>query len=202
LYIGYFPSAILCADSFHVIKLINDTFNAILKSLLKQHQKGTDEYYLLKKKRYLLLANQSSIDWFKFEWDYHFKYHIHSFNLKDRLFYIDPIIKDIYNLKEDYITFNRLRDPSVLSERLDLIISQFIAYPHKEIKRVGRTLLKWKNEILNSFIWFDGKRISNGSIESRNTTIKLLIRNAAGFRNYQHLRIRSIYVINSTKKER
>jgi hypothetical protein len=38
-------------------------------------------------------------------------------------------------------------------------------------------------------------------IESRNNTIKLLIRNAAGYRNFDHLRSRIIYCINTKKKE-
>ncbi|QIK58300.1 transposase [Erysipelothrix sp. HDW6A] len=42
--------------------------------------------------------------------------------------------------------------------------------------------------------------MSNGPIESRNKTIKLLIYNAAGYRNFDHLRRRIIYCINQKKK--
>lgn len=198
----YFPKAKLCVDSFHVIKLINDNFNTILKSFLKLFVKGSDQYYLLKKKRYLLLNNSSSVDWSKIFYDHHFNYHIPNFDLKQRLFNIDPLIKEIYLLKEEYISFNRLTDPALIPERLDMLIFSFKSHSSKEIKNIARTLLRWRAEIINSFTWINGRRISNGSIESRNSTIKLLIRNSAGYRNFEHLRLRSIYVINASKKGR
>ena len=58
---------------------------------------------------------------------------------------------------------------------------------------------KWKVEIINSFTWIEGRRISNGLMESRNNIIKLLIRNAAGYRNFEHLRLRIMYCINQKK---
>ena len=36
------------------------------------------------------------------------------------------------------------------------------------------TLIKWKKEILNSFIRYDGLRIYNGPIKERNSTIKTI----------------------------
>ena len=202
LQLTQFPKAKLCVDSFHVIMLINDMFNNYLKSLLKKYHDSSVEYYLLKHKRFVLLKNQSKIDWFKDEYDRKLGYHTKPLKYRELLFNVDPIIKDIYYLKEDYLSFNRLRDPRVIPERFDLIVNKFCSHHYKEIKRVGRTLLKWKVEIINSFVWFNGKRISNGPIESRNNTIKLLIRNAAGYNNFEHLRLRSIYCVNFSKKER
>lgn len=61
--------------------------------------------------------------------------------------------------------------------------------------------MKWKREILNSFTRLDSRRISNGPIESRNNIIKLLIRNAAGYRNLDTLRLRVLYVLSVKKKK-
>ena len=36
------------------------------------------------------------------------------------------------------------------------------------------TLIKWKKKILNSFIRYDGVRISNDPIKERNSTIKTI----------------------------
>lgn len=197
----YFKNAVVCVDSFHVIQLILSMYNKQLLSVLRNHLKGSDEYYLLKHKRFILLKNNSSIDWFKQEYNRKLNRYVYNETYKQLLFQIDPMISEIYNLKEEYIGFNRLRTKELAIERIDTLITKFKTNENQEIQRVGRSLLKWKKEIINSFTWIDGNRISNGRIESRNNTIKLIIRNAAGYRNFEHLRSRIIYCINSNKKE-
>lgn len=38
----------------------------------------------------------------------------------------------------------------------------------------AETLKNWKDDILNSFAWFDGRRLSNGPIEGKITISKNL----------------------------
>lgn len=197
---SYLKNARVCIDAFHVIQLINTMFNNQLKIIMKRHDYGSDAYYLLKKKRKLLLSNQVRIQWEHRAYNHHFKYTISNHKLREMMFEIDPLIKDLYELKEEYLWINSLRDKELVESKLTEFISKCAHFNHKEVKRVGRTLLKWKAEIINSFTRVNGRRISNGPIESRNNTIKLLIRNAAGYRVFEHLRCRIIYVINSKKK--
>lgn len=197
----YFKKAKLCVDSFHVIQLINTMFHNQLLRFMRSYETDSVEYYLLKKKKYLLLKNESSIkDWYKQEYCAKLGYTVYLMRYRELLFEIDPLIRDLYELKEQYIQFNRSRNKERLENDLDKIISTLISHNNKEVARVGRTLMKWRIEILNSFTWFEGRRISNGPIESRNNTIKLLLRNAAGYRNFSHLRKRIIYCINTEKK--
>ena len=197
----YFRKAKLCVDSFHVIQMINTMFNNQLKLIMKKHEYGSLEYYLLKKKRFILLRNEASIDWFKQEYNRKLGYHVYIMKYRELLFNIDPLIKELYTLKEEYITFNRLRNLDDINTKIDILIAKFYSHPNKDVSRVGRTLNKWKQEIIHSFSRINNKRISNGPIESRNNTIKLLIRNAAGYRNFDHLRNRILYCINQKKKE-
>lgn len=120
---------------------------------------------------------------------------------RELLFNIDPLMKYLYQLKEDYIEFNRLKNIESVRIEFDQLMNRFLTYLNKDVTKVGRSILKWKYEILNSFTRFNGKRTSNGPIESRNNIIKLLIRNAAGYRNFDHLRRRIIYCIHSKKKK-
>lgn len=197
----YFKKARLCVDSFHVIQMINAMFNNQLKLIMKRYDYGSVEYYLLKKKRFILLQNSSSIDWYKQEYNHKLGYYLYLMKYRELLFDIDPLIKNLYELKEDYIGFNRLKNKEIIISELEKLIRRFLTHSNKEVVKVGRSLLKWRNEILNSFTWFDGKRISNGPIESRNNIIKLIIRNAAGYRNFEHLRKRIIYCVNYNKKK-
>lgn len=57
-------------------------------------------------------------------------------------------------------------------------------------------LTKWKREIVNSFIRADGKRISNGIIENRNKSIKLLKHSSNGYLNWHRFRNRVMYCLN------
>lgn len=57
-------------------------------------------------------------------------------------------------------------------------------------------LKKWKKEIINSFHTIDGKRISNGIIESKNARIKVILKNANGYRNFDCLRTRIMFCLN------
>ena len=58
----------------------------------------------------------------------------------------------------------------------------------------------WKQEIINSFIRFGDKRLSNGPIEGMNNHIKEIKRIAFGYRNFNHFRKRILYMINEEPK--
>lgn len=196
----YFPWAKQCVDAFHVIKLINDMFENQLKRIMRLEPRDTDAYYLLKKKRQLLISNAVKVDWSYRQFDRHFKYTISNEKLKEFLFSINPIIKDLYELKEEYLFLNSRKELPLIENLLDSFTQECLHHSHTEVKRIGRTLLKWRKEILHSFTRINNRRISNGPIESRNNIIQLLIRNAAGYRNFDHLRLRVIYVINHKKE--
>ena len=196
----YFKKAKVCIDPFHVIQLINTVLDNEIKRVMNRYEEGSTPYYLLKKKRSLLLKNAVKIDWTKREYNHHFKYTITNHKMRELQFEIDPIIKEIYSLKEEYLWINARKDLNLVETKLDHFISTCVYHTHSDLRRVGRTLMKWKREILNSFTWLNSRRISNGPIESRNNIIKLLIRNAAGYRNLDTLRLRILYVLNAKKK--
>ena len=63
----------------------------------------------------------------------------------------------------------------------------------------GNTIVRWKNEIINSFIKVNPektKRVNNGIIENRNKTIKNIKHNSNGYRNWERFRNSVMYVLN------
>lgn len=64
------------------------------------------------------------------------------------------------------------------------------------MRAIGKTLVKWKSEIKASFIKIDGRRISNGPIESTNNKIKTIIKTSNGIRKFTRFRNRVLYSIN------
>lgn len=66
--------------------------------------------------------------------------------------------------------------------------------------KCGKTLNEWKTEILNSFIWVDGKRVSNGPVEGKNSYIKKILFNANGFVNFERARNKIMYSQNQSQR--
>lgn len=52
------------------------------------------------------------------------------------------------------------------------LIKRFRHTQVEESIKVAETLNNWKEEILNSFIWINNRRISNGPVEGKNNYIK------------------------------
>ena len=193
-----FPDAKICIDSFHVISLIITEMDKVVRSIMNEYDRSTTEYYLLKQHRHLLLQNSNKIDWYKRNYNRRLCYYVSNQKLLDMINQIDSRIVEMYNLKEDYIIFNRYQ---TVNETLFCnLIESFSGSKISGFRKISRTLKQNYEGIINSFTRINGKRISNGPIESRNNTIKLILRNAAGYRNFEHLRARVIYVINSKKR--
>ena len=60
----------------------------------------------------------------------------------------------------------------------------------------SNTLINWFDEIVNSFTVINGKRLSNGKIESINSRVKIILKNANGYKNFSRFRNRMIYSLN------
>lgn len=196
----YLKKTKVCVDQFHVIQLILVMFDKQIKKIMNQLDRESIDYYLLKNKRELLLMNEYRVIWSERKYNRKLRYTVSNYKLREMIFEINPLIKQLYQLKEEYIRINGIKNQEEAKERLDIYILKCLHFPHPDVRRVGRTLSKWSQEIVNSFTWFGDRRISNGAIESRNNIIKLIIRNAAGYRNFDNLRLRIIYCINQKKK--
>lgn len=193
--ITMFPKAKICVDSFHVISAILKEYDKMIKGIMNEFDRNSNEYYLLKSHRYLLLKNDSNVKWFESKYNHKLRYHVTNHRLRELMFELDIRIKKAYDLKERYISFNRSKHAN--PKAFNQIITDYKNSGIGEFKRASRTLEKHYDYILNSFTRVNGRRVSNGPIESRNSTIKLLIRNASGYRNFENLRNRVIYVANN-----
>ena len=81
----------------------------------------SDELYLLKKHRWVLLKNQDEIDYDRpSHKDYHFGYYMNTYMYEKAFLDIHPEFAEIRELKEKYIRFNRRNhgDPESAREYL------------------------------------------------------------------------------------
>lgn len=117
--------------------------------------------------------------------------------LLEELLKIDSQLKEAYVLKEDYLLFNSSTTSDDAKENLAHIIQMYINSNIDSYRHFAQTtLLDWYEEIVNSFIQIDGRRISNGPIESVNSRVKTILKVANGFKNFSRMRNKIMYSLN------
>lgn len=123
----YFPNAVSVVDSFHVIQWIVHSIDMYIRQLEREFRKRdrereeklsaeqgrpvslplSDELYLLKKYRWLILSNRDNITYHSdLRMDKHFRYLMNTYDYENKLFEINPRLKTLRDYKEMYVTFN------------------------------------------------------------------------------------------------
>lgn len=198
----YFPNCKVAVDSFHVIKHLNEAINDIRIKIMKKYDKNTDKlvgndinYYMLKKFHYFFTKNYEDIydnriyiKKLKTKW--------HKDEIRKFLFSIDPDLKEAYFLKESYQEFNKIANYETFDNEFNELLDQFINSKFQEFREFSKLLIHWKDQIKNSFIRYNGRRLSNGPIEGVNSKIKTIFKSANGYKNFNRLRNRIIYSLN------
>lgn len=198
---SYFKNAKVCVDNFHVVKLINYAFTKVRIRIMRKYDTGCDEYYLLKKFAWLLNMKYDDIDSNRRIHINKSLYYFHNknilvLNILNTLLNFDNELEIAYTLKEEFNDINKQCNSETIETSLDKFIEELIIFNIEEFKTVVSTLKKWKQEIINSFDMVDNRRISNGSVESVNSRIKLIKRNSNGYKNFERFRKRVLYSLN------
>lgn len=220
----YMPNAIPAVDAFHVIQMINRHLLNYIRQIQRRldwrdrnlHEKREQEfgrrlpfthskdYLLLKKYHWLLLKNRDSIKYYSEpRLNKQFNRMMNTYDYEEWLFKIDPNLREMRYLKEQYISFNKkyVGDPQGARRALLDLISVYKNSPFSLFHEVAETLENFFDPIITSFILIKktGKngtydsRLSNGAIESLNRIPKDMKRIARGYRNFEHIRNRFLF---------
>lgn len=167
----YFPNAMIVADRFHVIRLINQQFikawaqfdpvgrkNRGLLSLMRRHEDNLSPEQKLKLERYFL--------------DY-------------------PHLKTIYDFKQRLTNLMRLKQLAKDTTWLKIhdllpMLEQLKGSMIEAMKTLGETLHAWQNEI--GRMWRFSK--TNSITEGLHNKMEMISRRAFGFRNFNNYRMR------------
>lgn len=216
----YFPNAEAIVDSFHVVQYLETQILKFLNTLQKQikdrdektkQQKEqeagrklripqSDEAYLLKKHKWIMLTNRENINYTaKPRWDKHFRYYMDTYAYEEHFFKIDPALQEIRELKEKYVQFNAryAGNEQQAAMELDHLIAQYQQCKYTLFHDFARLLKKYRNPIIRSFKLIETchgtVRPSNGPIESLNRKPKDMKRSARGYGNFEHARNRLLF---------
>ena len=150
----FFPNANLVADKFHVLRLLNH-------DIMRRRKEITGDRASWRA-RSLLLTSNINLDYFqrKALWQYLDKF---------------PELKEVYAFKESLHAFYRIKGYNRAAKALTKLTDRMAQSKLKEIKRLRKTLMKWRQEILNYF----RTGVTNARTEGFNNIAKLLQRNGS-----------------------
>lgn len=160
-----FPNAKLIADHFHVIRLLNPMINKARTEITGDRRSNPV--------RKLLLMNGKRLQYFE---------------RRALQLWLDqhPKLNELYHFKEALHGLYRCRGRDRAKRALVLILDRMARSQLPEIARLRKTLMKWKNEILNYFL----TGLTNGRTEGFNGLAKLLQKRAFGFKSFKNYRLR------------
>jgi len=162
---GFFPSAELIADKFHVLRLLTPHLNRRRKLVTGDVRSNPV--------RKLLLINRRRLDYFKRR-------------ALDCWLEQNPDLFELYWWKERMHTFYRIKSSGHAERILTKITDQMAASKLPEIKTLRRTLMKWRHEILNYF----RTRLTNARTEGFNNVAKLIQKRSYGVKSFEMYRLK------------
>ncbi|MCB9085222.1 MAG: ISL3 family transposase [Bdellovibrionaceae bacterium] len=161
----HFPNARIVADKFHVLRILNPAINKRRTSITGDKRSNPV--------RKLLLRNGFKLEYFerKALWKW-----------LDQ----NPDVKEVYFYKEALHQLYRTKGYHKASRALTRLTDEMAHSNLPEIKTLRKTLMKWRNEILNYFI----TRLTNARTEGFNNLAKLYQKRAFGYKNFENYRLR------------
>ena len=175
------PDAVHVFDHFHVVKLMNEHLDDIRRKVYAM-EKDINKRKVLKGTRYLLLGNGEDI----FDKQ-------HKTRLDNALAMNEPLSKAYYlkeQLREIWAQINKEQAEAVLNDWVNQAGESKIP----QLVKMAATLLAHRRGIL---AWYDS-HISTGKVEGINNKIKVMKRNAYGFRDERYFTLR-LYALHDCR---
>jgi transposase len=165
------PGRALVADKFHVVARVIQALDEVRKRVQRAKPKG--EKRSVFRLRYRLRRGREKLNPEERE-------------ALDAFLDQEPELRMAYELKEAFHAWYRLEDRAEAEGELKAWCDEALASGLPEMVEVVGTLRNWWDEILNYFTW----RCTNGFTEGKNNRIKVLKRQAYGYRDFEHFRLR------------
>ena len=175
------PDAVHVFDHFHVVKLMNEKLDDIRRKVYSM-EKDINKRKVLKGTRYLLLGNGEDI----FDKQ-------HKTRLENALAMNEPLSKAYY-LKEQLRQIWLQPTKDMAEKVLDDWIRQAEQSKIAQLQKMAVTVKTYKKGIL---AWYDC-HLSTGKVEGINNKIKVMKRNAYGFRDERYFTLR-LYALHDCR---
>lgn len=167
----YFPNATIVIDKFHVVRYVTWALENVRKRIQKELHPSKRKYF--KRSRKLLLTHKSKLS-------------TESLDALELMLLHSKDLAIAYHLKELFYAFMASKDRAEAAQKLKFFILAAQTSQLKEFQPCLTMLGNWSKYILNSFEC----KYTNGYTEGTNNAIKVIKRNAFGYRNFNNFRNR------------
>jgi len=165
---SYFPNAKIVVDKFHVIRLIHPALRKYRKEVTGDKRSNPIRNLLLTNRNRLQAYQKKAVTRFCQE------------NAK---------VNEVYRFKERITNFYRIKGFNQASRVLTKITDDMARSKLKEIRKLRKTLMKWRKEILCYF----KTGLTNARVEGFNRKCKLIQRTSYGLKSFENYRLRALY---------
>ena len=165
----FFPNAKLTADKFHVLRLANPMINKARTEIIGDQRSNPVRTLLLRNRHRLKYFEKSALD----QWLVH-----------------HPKMKEIYWYKEMLYQFYRTKGFDKASRAFTNLTDRMALSTLPEIKKLRRTLMKWRIEILHYF----KSGLTNARTEGYNRLAKGEQYSSFGVRSFINYRLRLLNI--------
>lgn len=173
----WFKNATQIVDKYHWIRQVIWAFEAVRKQEQKKFSKSHRIYF--KKSRTLLLK----------------RFHFLSDEQKQQvniMLYASTTLSSAYFFKEDFLKILDCKDRVSAKNAMSDWINSALVCGIPQFEKAAKSMINWLSGILNSF----SSPITNGFTEGCNNKIKVLKRNAYGYRNFYRFRNRILHIFS------
>ena len=164
----YFPNAMIVADRFHVIRLVNQHFLKLWQQHDPEGRKNRGLLSLMRRHHWRLTALQ--------------KERLHQYLAQS------PVLQALYFAKQQLNGFLIMK--GLKAKRAKQMLPKFLAlirqFEQSPARALAATLTSWLEPIVR--MWRFSR--SNGITEGFHTKMEMLSRRAYGFRNFENYRLR------------
>ena len=182
-----FPHAKIVLDRFHIVQHMNRTMNRVRIQIMNQFDRKAHEYRALK--RYWKLVQQDSrkLNDKRF-YRPTFRAHLTNKEILEKLLSYSQELREHYELYQLLLFHFQEKN----SKHFFDLIEETISEVNPIFQTVFKTFLKDKEKIINAL----ELPYSNAKLEATNNLIKVIKRNAFGFRNFENFKKRILIALN------
>ena len=187
-----FPNAKIVLDRFHIVQHLSRAMNRLRIQIMNQFDRRSHEYKALKRYWKLIQQDSRKLSDKRF-YRPTFRSHLTNKEILEKLLSYSQELRQHYNLYQLLLFHFQEKQADHFFDLIEEIISSV----NPIFQTVFKTFLRDQDKIINAL----ELPYSNAKLEATNNLIKLIKRNAFGFRNFDNFKTRILIALN-IKKER
>ena len=187
-----FPNAKIVLDRFHIVQHLSRAMNRVRIQIMNQFDRRSHEYKALKRYWKLIQQDSRKLSDKRF-YRPTFRSHLTNKEVLEKLLSYSQELRQHYNFYQLLLFHFQEKQ----TDHFFSLIDETISSVNPIFQTVFKTFLKDKDKIMNAL----ELPYSNAKLEATNNLIKVIKRNAFGFRNFDNFKTRILIALN-IKKER